>query len=65
MKRDNPLIGMTPEELNEYLDDLKKEKPGKDDSPQMADFLFKRNKSAGQRFEMDGQPGSTKAGQRC
>ena len=22
MKRDNPFIGMTPEELNEYLDDL-------------------------------------------
>ena len=44
---------------------MKKEKPGRDDSPQMADFLFKRNKSAGQRFEMDGQPESGKAGHKC
>ena len=65
MKRENPFIGMTPKELSEYLDDLKKENPGRDDSPQMADFLFKRNKQAGQRFEMNGQPDSERKGQRC
>jgi len=65
MKGDNPFIGMTPKELNDYLDDLSKEKPGKDDSSMMSDFLFNRNKPAGQRFSMNGQPGSGKAGHRC
>ena len=54
MKGDNPFIGMTPKELNDYLDDLSKEKPGRDDSPMMSDFLFKRNKPAGQRFSANG-----------
>ena len=64
MKRDNPFIGMTPEELNDYLDDLKKEKPGKDDSPMISDFMFKRNAPIGKRFSMDGKEGE-KVGQRC
>ena len=63
MKRDNPFIGMTPEELNDYLDDLKKEKPGKDDSPQMSDFLFRRNKR--QKIILPNNPEERRIGERC
>jgi len=59
---------MTPDELDEYLEDLKKEKPGRDDNPMLSDFIFNRNAPSGQRFSMDGQPEkprSKRLGQRC
>ena len=63
MKRDNPFIGMTPEELNEYLDDLKKEKPGKDDNPIMTNYLFGRSKR--QKIILPNQPEERRIGERC
>ena len=52
MKSDNPFIGMSPEEFRKWLDE--QNKPGKDDSPIIFDFLFNRNAKVGEGFSANG-----------